>query len=50
MRRDARERADQGMLLGEQVAIKMLQDVRRSFNESFVGFSFNKFDGTPITI
>lgn len=41
---------EQGMFLGEAVAIRMLQDVRRSFNESFVGFSFRKFDGTPITI
>jgi hypothetical protein len=41
---------EQGMFLGEQVAIRMLQDVRRSFNESFVGFSFKRFDGTPITI
>jgi hypothetical protein len=41
---------EQGMFFGEQVAIRMLQDVRRSFNESFVGFSFTRFDGTPITI
>jgi PAP2 superfamily len=41
---------EQGMNLGEQVAIRMLQDVRRSFNESFVGFAFTKFDGTPVTI
>jgi hypothetical protein len=41
---------EQGMFLGEQAAIRMLQDVRRSFNESFDGFSFTRFDGTPVTI
>ena len=39
-----------GMNLGEQCAIAVLQDMRRTWNESFVGFSFKKFDGTPVTI
>jgi membrane-associated phospholipid phosphatase len=40
----------QGMLLGEQCAIAVLQDMRRTWNESFVGFSVKKFDGTTVTI
>ncbi len=40
----------QGMYLGEQCAIAVLQDMRRTWNESFVGFSFKKFDGTTVTI
>ena len=39
-----------GMLLGERCAIMVLQDLRRSFNESFVGFRVRKFDGTTVTI
>jgi membrane-associated phospholipid phosphatase len=40
----------QGMLLGEQCSIAVLQDMRRTWNESFVGFSFKKFDGTTVDI
>ena len=39
-----------GMNLGEECAIAVLRDMRRTWNESFAGFSFKKFDGTPITI
>jgi hypothetical protein len=28
----------------------VLQDMRRTWNESFVGVSFKKFDGTTVTI
>jgi hypothetical protein len=35
--------------LGEAVAIAMLKDMARCWNESFEGFSFTKFDGTRIT-
>ena len=40
----------QGLILGEAVAIGILQDYRKTFNEDFRGFSFTKFDGTTITI
>jgi hypothetical protein len=36
--------------LGEAVAIGILADYKRSFNERFDGFSLTKFDGTKITI
>jgi membrane-associated phospholipid phosphatase len=40
----------EGMKLGEAVAISILRDYRATYNEKFCGFSFTKFDGTPITI
>jgi membrane-associated phospholipid phosphatase len=40
----------QGMLLGEVVAIGILQDRAAIYNERFRGFSLTKFDGTTITI
>jgi hypothetical protein len=40
----------QGMLLGEHCAIAVLQDMRRTWNESFDGFRFKKFDGTTVRI
>jgi hypothetical protein len=45
-------RADgiQGLLLGEQLAIRFLTDFRATYNESFGGFSLTKFDGTTISI
>ena len=45
-----RSDCDQGMYLGEACAIAVLQDMRRTWNESFVGFQFRKFDGTVVTI
>ena len=45
-----RSDCDQGMYLGEACAIAVLQDMRRTWNESFVGFQFKKFDGTTVTI
>lgn len=35
--------------LGEAVAISMLTDMGRNWNEAFAGFSFTKFDGTRVT-
>jgi membrane-associated phospholipid phosphatase len=41
----------QGMLLGEQVAISLLQDQAHLYNENYTGFTFTKFDGmTKVTI
>lgn len=41
---------DQGLLLGENVAISLLRDQGATFNESFAGFTFAKFDGTILTV
>jgi hypothetical protein len=40
----------QALLLGETIAINMLQDQKATFNESFGGFTFTKFDGTRVTV
>lgn len=40
----------ESMKLGEAVAIGILRDQRRTFGESFHGFTFTRFDGTSITI
>jgi membrane-associated phospholipid phosphatase len=40
----------QGMLLGEKVAINLLQDQAHLYNENYTGFTFTKFDGTQITV
>lgn len=40
----------QGILLGEQIAIDLLNNVSFLFNENFSGFSLTKFDGTTITV
>jgi membrane-associated phospholipid phosphatase len=40
-----------GMLLGEQVAINLLQDQAHLYNENYTGFTFTKFDGvTKVTV
>ncbi len=41
---------DAGLELGEQVAMCFLQDQVNTFTETFPGFSFTRFDGTPVTI
>ncbi|NJL26634.1 MAG: vanadium-dependent haloperoxidase [Thermoanaerobaculia bacterium] len=41
---------EQGNLLGEQVAIGILRDYSRSYNESFTGFTLTKFNGQKILI
>lgn len=44
----------QSMLLGEKIAIGILEDQRAVYNENrrgfFKGFTFTKFDGTSITV
>ena len=40
----------EGLLVGEQQAIGLLQDYSTTLNEEFGGFHFTKFDGTPISI
>jgi hypothetical protein len=40
----------QSLLLGEAVAISILRDQHRTFNEPFEGFTFTRFDGTKITV
>lgn len=39
-----------GMRLGEQVAISVLRDQRKTFHEPFEGYTFTSFDGEPITV
>jgi hypothetical protein len=38
------------ILLGEEVAIRMLMDLKLTYNEDFEGYTFTKFDGTRITV
>jgi len=40
----------EALLLGEQVAISILRDQKRTYNEAFAGFTFTRFDGTQITV
>lgn len=40
----------EGLKVGEQQAIALLQDYSAALNEEFGGFQFTKFDGTQITI
>lgn len=40
----------ESLLLGEALAISILQDQRACYNEQFNGFSLTKFDGTTITV
>jgi hypothetical protein len=40
----------EGIKLGEAIAISILRDTANLYNEVFPGFSFTKYDGTPITI
>ncbi len=39
-----------GLFLGEEVAISMLTDIKRVYNEEFDGFSFRGFDDTIINV
>jgi hypothetical protein len=36
--------------LGETVAISALRDRKLTYNESFGGFTFTRFDGTSVTV
>ncbi|WP_216831531.1 vanadium-dependent haloperoxidase [Alkalihalobacterium elongatum] len=40
----------EGIKLGEAVAIEVLRDYRKTYNENFDGFTLTKFDGKKITI
>lgn len=40
---------DEGMRLGEALAIRVLQDLVNTYNEA-AEFRFNRFDGTPVVI
>lgn len=40
---------DEGMRLGEELAIRVLQDLVNTYNEA-VEFRFNRFNGTPVVI
>ena len=40
----------ESMKLGEEVAISILRDQRRTFGEDFHGFTFTRFNGNSITI
>ncbi len=40
----------EGIKLGEAIAISILRDTATLYNEVFAGFSFTKYDGTPMTI
>lgn len=41
---------DFGIVLGEEYAISVLRELVKTYNEDFGGFSFNRFDGTPMVI
>jgi hypothetical protein len=45
-----RSDAKQALLLGEKVTVNILVDQRLTYNEPFSGFTFTRFDGTPITV
>jgi hypothetical protein len=36
--------------MGEAVAISILQDIARTYTETFPGFTLERFDGSQITI
>jgi len=41
---------DFGIALGERFAISVLRELVKTYSEDFAGFSFNRFDGTAITV
>lgn len=45
-----RSDGDYGMVLGEDLAISVLQDLVNTYNEEYTSFRFNRFDGRPVTI
>ncbi|NJK58896.1 MAG: hypothetical protein HC939_24450 [Pleurocapsa sp. SU_5_0] len=38
------------MLIGEDLAISMLRDYSRTYNEQFDGFMLTKFDGKKVKV
>ena len=45
-----RSDGDLGIILGEEYAISLLQELIKTYSEDFAGFTFRKFDGTPVVI
>lgn len=45
-----RSDGDLGMVLGEEYAISVLRELAKTYSEDFTGFSFNRFDGSPVLI
>lgn len=45
-----RSDGDLGLVLGEEYAISVLRELALTYSEDYQGFSFNRFDGTPIVI
>lgn len=45
-----RSDATESLKLGEEVTIRLLREMRPTFNESFTGFSFTRFDGTSVVV
>jgi hypothetical protein len=45
-----RSDATESLKLGEEVALGILRDQKKCYNEPFAGFSLTKFDGTTITV
>jgi membrane-associated phospholipid phosphatase len=45
-----RSDATESLKLGEAVAIAVMKDQKKSYNELFSGFSLTKFDGTTVTV
>jgi len=45
-----RSDAEAGMVLGENVAIALLQDMANTYAENFTGFQFTRLDGAPVMI
>ncbi|HXA65839.1 MAG TPA: vanadium-dependent haloperoxidase, partial [Bryobacteraceae bacterium] len=45
-----RQDIQQGMLLGEAVAISLLRDQAHLYNENYTGFTFTSFNGNKITV
>ncbi len=41
---------DLGMALGEEYAISVLRELVKTYNEDFAGWTFNRFDGTPVLV
>jgi hypothetical protein len=39
-----------GLLLGEEVAIRMLREMRLTYTEEFQGLTFTRFDGSRVTV
>jgi hypothetical protein len=45
-----RQDFQQAMLLGEKVAISLLQDQAHLYNENYTGFTFTSFQGNKVTV